>query len=206
MSKINFNLIDRLTQVFDQDVRTITRKNHEYGESWKGEFYSAFENCRRKWDRYYNQAKKNKFDVLGTIKKEHDSNAKDGIIESIRDLRAYLFLIEAELIGELLTKKSPDQLANDEFWKEQDELNHKNNVRLFDKIVSENINKVVTSAPHYSPTYCQDGKDCEFKCSDQQHPFGFDEKIDTLPEQPKKRINLIKNKVFKIWKKGDKLK
>ena len=174
MSKINFNLIDRLKQVFDQDVRTITRKNYEYGESWKGEFYSAFENCRRKWDRYYNQAKKNKFDVLGAIKKEHDSNAKDGIIESIRDLRAYLFLIEAELIGELLTKKSPDQLANDEFWKEQDEINHKNNKWMFEEKLDKSISEVVKSATHYSPSDCQEGNDCELcKSSGQANPFGF---------------------------------
>lgn len=112
MSKNNI-LKEKLETIYENDVKTILRKNKEYGESWKGEFYSAFENCRRKWDRMYNQSKENNFDVINLIIKDEESLNDDGVIESIRDLRAYLALIESEVLEVLSKRKSKDQLANE---------------------------------------------------------------------------------------------
>lgn len=86
-------LQQKLEKIVHNDIKTIIQKNSEYGESWKGMPYSAFENLRRKWDRIVNQVKKNNYDILECVKNDQ---RKEGILDDIRDLRAYLLLIESE--------------------------------------------------------------------------------------------------------------
>jgi hypothetical protein len=50
----------------------------------------------RKWDRIENQAKKENYDIFETIRKDP---REEGIIDDIRDLRRYLLLVEAEMLG-----------------------------------------------------------------------------------------------------------
>jgi len=48
----------------------------------------------RKWDRIENQVKGFKWDVFEAVQ---DDAREEGILDDIKDLRRYLFLVEAEM-------------------------------------------------------------------------------------------------------------
>ena len=50
----------------------------------------------RKWDRIENQTQREKYDIFQTIRSD---NREEGVIDDIRDLRRYLLLVEAEMLG-----------------------------------------------------------------------------------------------------------
>ena len=50
----------------------------------------------RKWDRIENQTQREKYDIFQTIRID---NREEGVIDDIRDLRRYLLLVEAEMLG-----------------------------------------------------------------------------------------------------------
>ncbi len=67
-----------------------------YGDSWKQRGgVGAFMMLARKWDRLEKQVTEYNYDVFKAVQKD---KRQEGIIDDIRDLRRYLFLVEAEMI------------------------------------------------------------------------------------------------------------
>jgi hypothetical protein len=78
------------------DVETLLVKDKEYGASWKRRGgVGAFMMAARKWDRLEEQVKAHHFDIFAAA--AGDARA-EGILDDVRDLRAYLLLIEAEVL------------------------------------------------------------------------------------------------------------
>ena len=66
-----------------------------YGDSWKQRGgVGAFMMLARKWDRLEKQVNEYNYDVFLAAK---DDMREEGILDDIRDLRRYLFLVEAEV-------------------------------------------------------------------------------------------------------------
>ncbi len=80
-----------------KDADTLIRKNKEYGNSWASRGgQGAFFVTARKWDRIENQVKQHGYDIFAALKAD---TRLEGLRDDIQDLRAYLMLIEAEIIG-----------------------------------------------------------------------------------------------------------
>lgn len=107
--------IQYLQEIALRDVETVTAKDAEYGASWKKRGGTgAFMMLARKWDRLENGLQPVEEGVptarLGSARKldipAYDiitaallDNRSEGIIDDIRDLRAYLLLVEAEVMN-----------------------------------------------------------------------------------------------------------
>jgi len=79
----------------DEDGRVLYNKAKSYGDSWKKRGgIGAFMMLARKWDRIEQQVQEYGYDVFKAI--QNDS-ADEGILDDIRDLRRYLFLVDAEM-------------------------------------------------------------------------------------------------------------
>ena len=86
----DFDKIEKLAQ---RDIAQLKHAEKSYGDSWrKRGGVGAFMMLARKFDRIENQSMKNHWDVFGAIL-EDPSIA--GILDDIRDLRCYLYLVEA---------------------------------------------------------------------------------------------------------------
>ena len=79
----------------DKDVDTLKKAQESYGDSWRDRGgIGAFMMLARKWDRIENQVKGFKWDVFEAVQ---DDAREEGILDDIKDLRRYLFLVEAEM-------------------------------------------------------------------------------------------------------------
>ena len=86
----NFDKIEKLAQ---RDIAQLKHAEKSYGDSWrKRGGVGAFMMLARKFDRIENQSMKNHWDVFGAILEDPSSA---GILDDIRDLRCYLYLVEA---------------------------------------------------------------------------------------------------------------
>jgi len=87
---------DHIQEVANSDVRTLRVKNESYGASWrKRGGVGAFMMLARKWDRLETQCIKHGYDIFQAVLAGVCS--KDDILDDIRDLRAYLLLVESHL-------------------------------------------------------------------------------------------------------------
>jgi len=78
-------------------VQQLHEAEKSYGNSWKQRGgVGAFMMLARKWDRIENQTQREKYDIFQTIRID---NREEGVIDDIRDLRRYLLLVEAEMLG-----------------------------------------------------------------------------------------------------------
>jgi hypothetical protein len=102
--------IDHLEAVAQFDVAELKRKDAEYGGSWKKRGgIGAFMNLVRKWDRLDEQVSRAerqgrrgiKYDIFEHI--THDASA-ESVLDSLRDLRRYCMLVEAEMVARGATK------------------------------------------------------------------------------------------------------
>lgn len=90
-----------LQQIANNDVQTLVKKDAEYGSSWKRRGgIGAFMMLARKWDRLEQQVQApnldQKYDIFDAI--EHNDPADgESVLETIRDLRRYLLLVESEI-------------------------------------------------------------------------------------------------------------
>lgn len=94
---------DHIKAITDTDAREVLKKDIEYGSSWlKRGGVGAYMMAARKIDRLEEQVKKHHHDVLAAIAAYNsESNPlMEGLIDTIRDLRRYLILIEAEAISQ----------------------------------------------------------------------------------------------------------
>ena len=87
--------INMVLQVSNEDVEGLHESEQNYGDSWKQRGgVGAFMMLARKWDRIEKQVKEHNYDVFASaLSDERD----EGIIDDIRDLRRYLFLVESEI-------------------------------------------------------------------------------------------------------------
>jgi hypothetical protein len=91
------NILTKVNDLAHSDVEGLHVAEQSYGNSWKQRGGTgAFMMLARKWDRIENQAKKESYDIFETIRKDP---REEGIIDDIRDLRRYLLLVEAEMLG-----------------------------------------------------------------------------------------------------------
>ena len=100
----DFDKIEKLTQL---DVAQLRHAEKSYGDSWRSRGgVGAFMMLARKFDRIENQSMKCHWDVVGAIL---DDPSSTGILDDIRDLRCYLFLVEeyaTRLLEEAEAKKT----------------------------------------------------------------------------------------------------
>lgn len=95
--------LQKVKIIAECDQEILVQKERAYGASWrKYGGVSAFMNTARKFDRMVEQCKVNGYDIFKTDEK--DRNGIEGVMESIRDLRRYLFLIEIYLRHETMEK------------------------------------------------------------------------------------------------------
>lgn len=89
------NFFAKIHFLGDEDGRVLFQKEKSYGGSWKKRGgIGAFMMLARKWDRIEQQVQEHGYDVFKAI--QNDS-ADEGILDDIRDLRRYLFLVDAEM-------------------------------------------------------------------------------------------------------------
>ena len=88
-------IIQEVEKVAGEDVVNLDMAEQSYGDSWKQRGgVGAFMMLARKWDRIENQVKGFKWDVFEAVQ---DDAREEGILDDIKDLRRYLFLVEAEM-------------------------------------------------------------------------------------------------------------
>ena len=95
----NKTYIDYVGEIAERDIKTLIRKDAEYGGSWlKRGGVGAAMMAARKWDRIEEQIKKNGWDI---ISRGVEDRRPEGILDDIRDLRSYLLLIEGEILRQI---------------------------------------------------------------------------------------------------------
>jgi len=89
------DIITRIEMLGEEDANVLREKGASYGSSWrKYGGVSAFMNLARKWDRLIHEAERHNYDVF--VAAEVDTR-DETILEDIRDLRRYLFLVEEHI-------------------------------------------------------------------------------------------------------------
>ena len=84
--------VDKLSK---EDVVGLHTSELSYGDSWKQRGgVGAFMMLARKWDRLEKQVADWNYDVFQTA---YEDSREEGVLDDIRDLRRYLFLVEAEI-------------------------------------------------------------------------------------------------------------
>lgn len=87
---------DQIRRIALEDVDVLEEKGSHYGRSWvKRGGIGAFMMLARKWDRLENVAERNGYEVFQAIEADP---GPEGVLESIRDLRRYLLLVESEYL------------------------------------------------------------------------------------------------------------
>ena len=172
------NYLGHLQEVANCDVAALHKAEKNYGDSWKKRGgVGAFMMLARKWDRLENflapKPVGSTDELMNTICRVHPydifeairmDDRAEGIIDDIRDLRRYLMLVEAEMEAR--------GVVLDEVKKDAE------------KPVSNMIN------PHRKPDVggTVTGRfDADMvhksnppKTDGMEHPFGYDENMDTL--------------------------
>ena len=89
-----------MRKIAEEDVQIIEDKDKQYGASWKRRGgVGAFMMLARKWDRIEELVKNNfGWDIFAAIRKD---TRPEAILDDIRDLRRYLFLVETEMVEEI---------------------------------------------------------------------------------------------------------
>ena len=94
-----------LQQIANEDVHTLIKKDTEYGSSWKKRGgVGAFMMLARKWDRLESRVNEpdldSKYDIFEAITNDAESGPRplESTLETIRDLRRYLMLVESEIL------------------------------------------------------------------------------------------------------------
>lgn len=98
----------QILAIATKDVNILQEKGKHYGRSWilRGGV-GAFMMLARKWDRIENMSKASGYDILNAI-----ANGGD-LIDDIRDLRAYLLLVESEHMDRLRLSKQEVEYIKD---------------------------------------------------------------------------------------------
>lgn len=96
---------DLIPAIADEDTKRVLQKDEEYGSSWKKRGgVGAFMMLARKWDRLETMVKKEGYDVFRACMVKGGS---EPLLDTIRDLRSYLDLVEAEVRVQGMQKAPP---------------------------------------------------------------------------------------------------
>ena len=88
-------IIEQVGKLTVIDHVKLEEAEQSYGDSWKQRGgVGAFMMLARKWDRLEKQVTEQGYDIFQAI--AYDSR-EEGVLDDIRDLRRYLFLVEAEV-------------------------------------------------------------------------------------------------------------
>ena len=88
-------IINKVLGLANEDVEGLHMSEQSYGNSWKQRGgVGAFMMLARKWDRLEKQVGECNYDVFQAALND---SREEGILDDIRDLRRYLFLVEAEV-------------------------------------------------------------------------------------------------------------
>ena len=88
-------IINKVLGLANEDVEGLHIYEQSYGNSWKQRGgVGAFMMLARKWDRLEKQVGECNYDVFQAA---FEDSREEGILDDIRDLRRYLFLVEAEI-------------------------------------------------------------------------------------------------------------
>lgn len=83
-----------LADIAKRDVEEVTAKDIEYGGSWKKRGgFGAYFTTVRKIDRLEEQVARHDYDIFAALM---DTSTSESLLNTIRDLRGYLMLIESE--------------------------------------------------------------------------------------------------------------
>lgn len=89
------DIITKVETLSGEDVQGLHEAEQSYGDSWKQRGgVGAFMMLARKWDRLEKQVSEQGYDVFQAV--AYDTR-EEGVLDDIRDLRRYLFLVEAEV-------------------------------------------------------------------------------------------------------------
>ena len=89
------NIISVVDKLSKEDVEGLDKAEKSYGDSWRQRGgIGAFMMLARKWDRLEKQVNEFGYDIFDAI---DDDTRDEGILDDIRDLRRYLFLVEAHM-------------------------------------------------------------------------------------------------------------
>lgn len=81
--------------IADEDTKRVLKKDEEYGASWKKRGgVGAYMVMIRKVDRLETQCARHGYDIFKAL--ESDAEGSESLLDTIRDLRSYLDLIEAD--------------------------------------------------------------------------------------------------------------
>ena len=98
MAQKDSAIIRKVVEVAQEDVEKLHQAEQSYGDSWKKRGgVGAFMMLARKWDRLEKQVDEHSYDIF---KATSEDQRPEGILDDIRDLRRYLLLVEAEMIGD----------------------------------------------------------------------------------------------------------
>lgn len=170
--------IGSLIQVAKEDVEGLIEARRLYGDSWRAEGgFSAFFNVKRKIDRLVNCCKREPVAFRTSLGEEEKIRERynifsqieaDGVtggeatIDSVRDLRRYLMLVEAYLVQS--RTELPRQRDNAIL----------DNTANFVSILQMNIRTKEKSPGELTGT--------PLKSDGQDHPFGYDRLTDGFGE------------------------
>ena len=89
-------VIERIEALGETDAEVLREKGRSYGSSWcRYGGVSAFMNLARKWDRLVHAVQgEYKYDIFAAAAAD---TRNEPILEDIRDLRRYLFLVEERI-------------------------------------------------------------------------------------------------------------
>lgn len=94
MADLSKDHLDHLTDVAQEDVDSIVEKEKAYGSSWKRRGgVGAYMAMIRKVDRMEEISRRYGYDIFAALS---DKSAGESMLDTIRDLRRYLNLIESE--------------------------------------------------------------------------------------------------------------
>ena len=96
------NYLQKLPYIASIDVEELNRKEATYRGSWKNRGgVGAFMMLARKWDRLETICRENGWDIFKAVTLGGTSEADGTALSEIRDLRRYLLLVEAEMLGRM---------------------------------------------------------------------------------------------------------
>ena len=90
-------IIKGVDQLSKQDVIGLHKSERSYGDSWKQRGgVGAFMMLARKWDRIEKQVENYRYDIFDAMAND---KRPEGLLDDIRDLRRYLFLVDSHMCG-----------------------------------------------------------------------------------------------------------
>ena len=94
-SKGRSKIINTVQCLGIEDADKLHLAEQSYGDSWQQRGgIGAFMMAARKWDRLEKQVTEHGYDIFAAMEADQ---RPEGILDDIRDLRRYLFLIDAEI-------------------------------------------------------------------------------------------------------------